>query len=280
MILLIGWRGEPGITDEPQHVKQGRITKEILESIEVPFEILDCNGNYIEIIQKSVKIAKELSSPVAIIVRKGTFDIYINERKRSESPELTREKALESILSFIPVDAVVVSTTGMLSRELFELRGKLNQSHSTDFLTVGSMGHTTQIALGIALAKSDKPVYCFDGDGSAIMHLGSYAITGCVAPKNLKIILFNNGAHDSVGGQPTVGQKIDFPKLAEAVNLKSFGSVKSLMEIENTIRDFIKEETVSFLEIIIGKGARDNLGRPTLNPKENKIKLQNYLCGK
>ena len=235
MILLIGWRGEPGVKDEPQHIKQGRVSSTLLDSMEIPYKILDENSDYTIIIDESVKTAINTSAPVAILVRKGTFDSFSLKQENNEEPELTREEALEQILPFIPKDAVIVSTTGMLSRELFELRDKYQQSHQTDFLTVGSMGHTSQIALGIALAKPDKQVYCLDGDGSAIMHLGSYAVAGSIALENLKIIVFNNGAHDSVGGQPTIGRTINFPGFAEAAGLKSFGTVQTITDINNVL---------------------------------------------
>ena len=153
MILLIGWRGEPQTKDEPQHVKQGRVTPELLKGMEIPLQIMDEKSDYEEIINNSVKKAKEILAPVAILVRKNTFDSFLLNQSENNSYELTREKALEEVLQFIPKNSVIVSSTGMLSRELFELREKHKQSHKTDFLTVGSMGHTSQIALGIALGN-------------------------------------------------------------------------------------------------------------------------------
>jgi phosphonopyruvate decarboxylase len=280
MILLIGWRGEPGVKDEPQHIKQGRVSPALLNSLEIPYQVLDENSDYSNVIDEAVKTAQSASAPVAILVRKGTFDSFSLKQENNEEAELTREEALEQVLPFIPTDAVVVSTTGMLSRELFELREKYNQSHQTDFLTVGSMGHTSQIALGIALAKPDKQVYCFDGDGSAIMHLGSYAVAGSLAPENLKIIVFNNGAHDSVGGQPTIGRTINFPGVAKAAGLKSFGTVQTITDINNVLPQIVKDKHTAFLEIKIKKGARKDLGRPTTSTKQNKDALKQFLNSK
>ncbi|MGM0408337.1 MAG: phosphonopyruvate decarboxylase [Bacteroidota bacterium] len=280
MILLIGWRGEPGVKDEPQHIKQGRVSPALLDSMEIPYQILDENSDYSKIIDDAVKTAVSTSAPVAILVRKGTFDSFTLKQEKNEEPELNREEALEQILSFIPKDAAIVSTTGMLSRELFELREKYQQSHQSDFLTVGSMGHTSQIALGIALAKPEKQVYCFDGDGSAIMHLGSYAVAGSLAPQNLKIIVFNNGAHDSVGGQPTIGRTINFPGVVEAVGLKSFGIVQTITDINNVLPQIVKDNHTAFLEIKIKKGARQDLGRPATTPKQNKNALKQFLDNK
>jgi phosphonopyruvate decarboxylase len=277
LILLIGWRGEPGIKDEPQHIKQGRVTKALLDVMEIPYQIIDGEANFKKVIRISVNTAKENSAPVAILVKKDTFNSFTLNQYDVNLYEFTREKALEEILKYIPNNAVIISTTGMLSRELFELREKNNQSHETDFLTVGSMGHTSQIALGIALAQPEKLVFCFDGDGSALMHLGSYAIAGSLSPKNLKIIVFNNGAHDSVGGQPTIGQWINFSKVTEAVNIKSFGEVMNLNEFATVLPQFVKANEIAFLDVRIKKGARKDLGRPTFTPLQNKNLLQSYI---
>lgn len=276
MIMMIGWRGEPNVKDEPQHIKQGRVTPAMLESMEIPFEILDANSDYQKIIKSSIETAKDQSGPVVILVRKGTFASYKLEEQVSQY-EMTREEALENIVAHIPKDAVIVSTTGKLSRELFELRVKKNESHQTDFLTVGSMGHTSQIALGIALAKPEQQVFCFDGDGSAIMHLGNYAVIGSLQPKNLKTIIFNNAAHDSVGGQPTVGEQMNFIGFAKSVNLKSYGPVKTKEEIDQTMPSFLASKETAFMEVKIKTGARSDLGRPTNTPIENKTLLQKFL---
>ncbi len=276
MLLLIGWRGEPGTKDEPQHIKQGRITQEMLNSMEIPVFILDQFSDYQKVIKNSVENAVRLSCPVAILVRKGSFSEFKIDSGKDRF-NVSREEALEEIIKYIPQNSIIVSTTGMLSRELFELREKYNQSHKTDFLTVGSMGHTSQIALGMALAKPDKNVFCFDGDGSAIMHLGNYAIAGNIGLSNFKIILFNNGAHDSVGGQPTIGHNVDFNRIVEGLNFKSFGSIKDKNEIKKLIPEFIKNDSCSFVEIKIKKGARKDLGRPTLSPIQNKELLISYI---
>ena len=135
----------------------------------------------------------------------------------------------------------------------------------------------SQIALGIAIAKPEKQVYCFDGDGAALMHLGNYAIAGSLAPKNLHIIVFNNGAHDSVGGQPTIGQNISLPKIAEAMNLKSFGSIKSVAEIKRFLPEIVNSNQNTFLDIKIKKGSRKDLGRPTSTPIRNKELLMAFI---
>jgi len=196
---------------------------------------------------------------------------------KSNSYTLSREQALELVLDKIPSDSIIVSTTGMLSRELFEIRERKKHSHQTDFLTVGSMGHTSQIAMGIALAQPDKTVFCLDGDGSAIMHLGSYAVAGSVAPTNLKIIVFNNEAHDSVGGQPTIGNKISFADIGNTINLLSIGTAKTKEELNFLLEDLVNSDQTALFEIKIIKGARHDLGRPSSTPIENKNLLQKFI---
>jgi len=277
MILLIGWRGEPGVKDEPQHIKQGRVTTALLESMEIPYIILDETSDFKSIIETSVSDSKKFSKPVAILVRKNTFNQYKFLNKTPYKYGMTREEALNVVLSSIPVDSVVVSTTGMLSRELFEQREKNGQGHQFDFLTVGSMGHASQIALGIALEKPERHVYCFDGDGAAIMHTGSMGIIGDMAPANFTHILFNNGAHDSVGGQPTIGFKINFSKIAEAFYYKHFSQASTPEDLNSILLNLQSAMGPSFLEVCVNKGARKDLGRPTTSPVENKIAFMENL---
>ncbi len=277
MILLIGWRGEPGVKDEPQHIKQGRVTPSLLESIEIPYVILDETSDFKSIIETSVNNCRKDSKPVAIVVRKNTFAPYKLINKQPDNFQLTREEALLVVLSNIPANSIIVSTTGMLSRELFELREILKQAHDTDFLTVGSMGHATQIALGITLEKPERNIYCFDGDGAAIMHTGSMGTIGDLAPTNFKHILFNNGAHDSVGGQPTIGFKINFSKIAKAFNYKFAAKAITSEELKYNLNILNSTIGPAFMEICINKGARKDLGRPTTSPIENKIAFMENL---
>lgn len=277
MILMIGWRGEPNIKDEPQHIKQGRITPALLNTLEIPYIILSKFSNTKQIVHDIVKICQNDSKPVAILVKKGTFSDYKVKKKNPSEYILSREEALKEVLNHIPHNSIVVSTTGKLSRELFEIREKMCSSHETDFLTVGSMGHSSQIALGIAIAKPNKSVYCFDGDGSALMHLGSYALIGQLAPRNLKLIIFNNGAHDSVGGQPTINFDISLPKSAESFGIKSVETAINIEEIKEKLPQCVNANQLSLLEIRLCKGARNNLGRPTSTPLENINQLKAYL---
>ena len=165
----------------------------------------------------------------------------------------------------------------MISRELFEYRAAMKQGHERDFLTVGSMGHASQIALGIAMAQSERRVWCFDGDGATIMHMGSMTIVASKEPKNYVHVVFNNGAHDSVGGQPTVGLKIDLPAVAKAVGYKHTYSVSSIEDLTEVLNDVKSQEGPSLLEIKVKKGNRKSLGRPTTTPIQNKEALMAFL---
>lgn len=277
MILMIGWRGEPGVNDEPQHVKQGRVTLSMLESMEIPYSIIDESTDINKSVSGIINKCKSTKSPVALVVKKNSFESYKLINTISNDYELSREEALDIVIKNISQDSIIVSTTGMLSRELYELRDKYKLSHQTDFLTVGSMGHASQIALGIALSKPGKEVYFFDGDGAFLMHTGSVGIIGNMAPKNLKHILFNNGAHDSVGGQPTIGLDIDIPKICEAFNYNYSIKVENKLELIEQIKKLNSIEGPAFLEIKVRKGSRKDLGRPKTSAEKNKNIFMDYL---
>jgi phosphonopyruvate decarboxylase len=278
MILLIGWRGEPGIKDEPQHVKQGEVSETLLKTLDIPYTIISNQTLDIDkIIKDSIEHAKTNNTPFAILVKKGTFEPYSLKNKLKTNFDLTREQAIIKSTELLSDSDIVVATTGKTSRELFEFRSKNNQGHHRDFLTVGGMGHANQIALGIALAKPEKTVYCFDGDGAVLMHTGSLGIVGDLKIENFKHIIFNNGAHDSVGGQPTIGFDIDFGKIAKSFNYNTVFRIEKLNEFNEVFMNFQKEKGPCLLEIIVNKGARKDLGRPTVSPKENKINFMSFI---
>ncbi len=279
MLLLIGWRGEPGKKDEPQHKKQGMVTTGLLDAIGMKYEILsDEIDKAKETIDTAVSKIKETNEPYALIVRKGLFESYSAEKANSICQyDMSREDAVKIVANEIGLDAVIVSTTGKTSRELFEYREEKSQGHANDFLTVGSMGHSSSIALGIALQKPNKQVYCFDGDGAALMHMGSMGITGALEPKNFKHIIFNNCAHDSVGGQPTVAETMDFEKIAQGCNYKEIMSCETESQLKEKIKILKECEGPALLEIKVNKGARKDLGRPTTTPIENKKAFMEFL---
>lgn len=277
MLMLIGWRGEPGIKDEPQHVKQGEVTLDLLDAMKIHYSIL--NDNEIDAtkqIENAIEYIKTHNAPFALIVRKSIFEAFKLNVNDNEIATLTRENAISHCCSKLNEDDIVISTTGMISRELYEYRDIHNQTHASDFLTVGSMGHSDLIALSIAIAKKNRTVFCFDGDGALIMHLGSLCIVGNLAPENYIHIVFNNGAHDSVGGQPTVGFDINIPQIAKACGYKEAIKVYNTIEFDTAFEKHKKQGPL-LIEFIVKKGARKELGRPKTTPLENKQAFINFL---
>ena len=277
VLLIIGWRGKPGAHDEPQHVKQGKVTTGILNTMGVNYDVLSMDEE---------KAAKQIAKAVdalnnkevyALVIEKGTFEDYKLQSVEKNDLTMTREEAIQTVAKALGEKDAIVSTTGMISRELFEARAAWNQGHERDFLTVGSMGHASQIALGIALEKTDRTIWCFDGDGATIMHMGSMAIVASKAPKNYVHVVFNNGAHDSVGGQPTVGLKIDLPAVAKAVGYNATFSVDSKDALDAVMPQVKAAEGPILLEVKVKKGNRKDLGRPTTTPIQNKEALMEFL---
>ena len=278
LLLLIGWRGEPGIKDEPQHKKQGKITLSLLEAMDIPYEIIDADTEDIdEILKKSISFIKEEKKAFALVARKNTFSEYIKKKKCSESDLMARENAIIKILETIDKESPVISTTGMISRELYEYRERESLPHKTDFLTVGSMGHCSQIAFGAALASRNKKIFCFDGDGSVIMHMGNLALNGTKAPETLVHVVFNNAAHDSVGGQDTVGRDINLRAVAHACGYKKSYSLKTEEEIESAFEEINNSTGPFFVEVAVRKGARKDLGRPKHTSYEMKESFIDYI---
>ena len=282
VLLVIGWRGKPGIHDEPQHVKQGKVTTGILNVMGIDYTVLSKEEDKAEVqIKKAVAYMLATKQCYALVIEKDTFDAYVLQNVEKNDLTMSREEAIHIVAAALGKKDVIVSTTGMISRELFEYRTAMNEGHERDFLTVGSMGHASQIALGIALAKPDRKVWCFDGDGASIMHMGSMAIVANKAPKNYIHVVFNNGAHDSVGGQPTVGLKIDLPAVAMAVGYKATISVDSKEELVKELSTLNSQLSTNggpvLLEVKVKKGNRKDLGRPTTTPIQNKEALMSFL---
>ena len=282
VLLVIGWRGKPGVHDEPQHVKQGKVTTGLLNVMGIDYTVLSKEEEKAGAqIKKAVAYMKATNQCYAIVVEKDTFDAYVLQNVEKNDLALSREDAIQTVAAALGEKDVIVSTTGMISRELFEYRAVRNQGHERDFLTVGSMGHASQIALGIALEKQDRRVWCFDGDGATIMHMGSMAIVAQKAPKNYIHVIFNNGAHDSVGGQPTVGLNIDLSAIAKAVGYKTVYSIDCKEALENKLSIVNSQLSINeypiFMEVRVQKGNRKDLGRPTTTPIQNKEALMDFL---
>jgi phosphonopyruvate decarboxylase len=277
VLLLIGWRGRPGVHDEPQHVKQGKVTTGLLNTMGINFDVLSKEEDKAEKqIAKAIDALKK-KDVYALVIEKDTFEDYKLQNVEKNDLTMSREEAIQTVAAALGEKDCIVSTTGMISRELFEYRAAMNQGHERDFLTVGSMGHASQIALGIAMAKPNRKVWCFDGDGAAIMHMGSMAIVASKAPKNYVHVVFNNGAHDSVGGQPTVGLKINFPAIAQAVSYPAVYSVETKEYLQELLAKIKNVEGPVFLEVKVKKGNRKDLGRPTTTPIQNKEALMDFL---
>lgn len=280
LLMLVGWRGEPGAADEPQHRKAGAITLGLFDALGIPYRVLpsDHDGALACLDEMVCGMSSE-SRPHALIVRKGTFSEYRLQSRVASPYTLVREDAVKAIVDSLGPEDVVVSTTGKTSRELYEYREAIGHGHERDFLTVGSMGHASQIALGVALSQPQRDVYCIDGDGAAIMHMGSLAIIGTQGASNFKHIIINNGAHDSVGGQPTAGHRVDFLSIASACGYRSVNRAQHLDEIERGMADLRAAGGPALLEIMTRVGARDDLGRPTSTPLENKAAFTKFLRG-
>ena len=280
MMMVIGWRGEPGVHDEPQHIKQGKVTCDLLDAMKIPYSVLgadNCNKCLDKALAKAYEYIKANNAPYALVIKKGTFEDYTLQNNTTVEADMSREEAIEKIMLSAPETAAFVSTTGMASRELYELRDKHGQGHSKDFLTVGGMGHASQIALSIAMQKKDRLIYCIDGDGASIMQMGGMATIGTRNPSNMVHIVLNNGAHDSVGGQPTVGRQIDLCGIAKACGYGNVVKASTKEELDAILKDKNTFDKLTFIEVLVRKGARKDLGRPKTTPQENKKAMMEFL---
>jgi len=282
ILMMIGWRGEPTIKDEPQHKKQGRVTVALLEAMEIPYKVISPDQNIFEVsaIVKEILVGiQEEKRPFALLIKKGVFEDYHFRSGINYDRPLSRERAIEFVVDSLGDSDIIVSTTGVASRELFEYREKMMINHDRDFLTVGGMGHASQIALGIALQKKNRKVYCLDGDGALIMHMGALAINASMKCKNFKHIVFNNSVHDSVGGQATVGGQIDMKSIALSAGYIWGRTVSNKAEIILALTEMASANGPAFLEIQVKKGFRKNLGRPTNTTLENKKLFMRFVAG-
>jgi phosphonopyruvate decarboxylase len=279
MLLLIGWRAEikpdnQQQQDEPQHQQQGLITTTTLESMEIEFDILDQNSNYQDIIKKTVNKINSSQAPKALLVRKNTFSPCSLERNQ-ENIDLSREQAIKIISKNLQDNIPIIATTGKSSRELFEVRENNKQDHQRDFLTVGGMGHASQIALGIAMFKPKNKVCCIDGDGAFLMHMGGAGkLAQC---PNFIHVLIVNQSHDSVGGLPTSQESINFKQLAQACGYKHIAELANAQKLEQTVQEYSKTTGSSIIIVQTNRKSRKDLGRPSISPINNKIQFMNFL---
>lgn len=277
VVFIVGWRGEPGIYDEPQHIYQGEVTVKLLEDMDIKTFIIgkDTMDEEVATVMEEYRKVLAEGKDVAFVIRKDALS-YDGKVEYKNENTMVREEIIQHIVKASGEDPIV-STTGKTSRELFETRVANGQSHKYDFLTVGSMGHSSSIALGVAVNKPDTRVWCVDGDGAVLMHMGSMAVLGVNAPKNMIHIVINNGAHETVGGMPTVAGKIDLVAIAKACGYPYAVCVDSLEKLDSELETAKERKELSFIEVKCSIGARDNLGRPTTTALENKQRFMEYL---
>ena len=275
-MFIIGWRGEPGIHDEPQHIFQGKITSSLLETMDIPYYVVgrDTNEEEIKAFIDNAKILFSQGKQAALIIKSGAIECPIKANYHNNFT-ITREEAIRQIVIAAKNDPVI-ATTGKAGRELYEIRASLDQDHSHDFLTVGSMGHCSSIALGIAI-NTAKKVWCIDGDGAAIMHMGAMSVIGSQAPDNLVHIVINNQAHESVGGMPTSAVSTDLCAIALSCGYKTAIKVSKTEELKEALNKARSIDNLMFIEINAAIGARSDLGRPKSSPEENKLSFMSFL---
>ena len=276
-VFVIGWRGEPGVHDEPQHIYQGEVTLKLLEDMGIAHFVISKETTEDELAGKMKKFKTLLADgkQVAFVVKKGALE-YDGKARYENRNSMIREEVIRHIVQASGEDPVI-STTGKASRELFEIREANGQSHKYDFLTVGSMGHSSSIALGVALQKPEKKVWCIDGDGAVLMHLGAMAVIGANKPANLIHVVINNGAHETVGGMPTVAGQIDLIGIARACGYPCVASTESYRELDRELVQAKQYNRLCLIEAKCALGARADLGRPTTAPHENKEGFMEYL---
>jgi phosphonopyruvate decarboxylase len=270
LILIIGWRGSPRLKDEPQHNVKGKITEQILKLLNIKYTIIRSNLD-LKKFDKQIKIAKKNKSIVACLIEQGSLEKNKKPIKRKSFYSLNKELFFKTLLESISKKTKIISSTGYNSRELMYVREKYQVKNNKDFYMVGGMGHTSSVALGCSLFSKHN-IICIDGDGSFLMHLGSIKTIGSFAKKNFKYILLNNNAHDSVGGQNTYANEIDFDKLSKSLGFKKFYSIKNKKEVKKKIKDFLSANDLSFLEVKVANSSVKKLPRPT-----DLIKIKNQF---
>ena len=277
VIFVVGWRGEPGTHDEPQHIYQGEVTLKLLEDMDIASFVVGKDTTEEELFTKMIEFKNILAmgKDVAFVIRKDALS-YNGKIKYENSNTMIREKIIQHIVN-ISGDDPIISTTGKASRELFETRVTNGQSHKYDFLTVGSMGHSSSIALGIAINKPNMKIWCIDGDGAVLMHMGAMAVIGANKIENLIHVVINNSAHETVGGMPTVASKIDLVSIAKACGYPNAVCVDNFESLDAELVAAKERNELSFIEAKCSIGARDNLGRPTTTALENKQNFMGYL---
>lgn len=276
-VFIIGWRGEPGVKDEPQHLYQGEVTLKLLEVMDIATLVLDKGTTEVDL-ENQLKQFRQLldrGKSVALVIKNDALT-YDQKAIYENTHGMLREEIIRHITAVSGED-IIVSTTGKASRELFEIREQSRQSHQYDFLTVGSMGHSSSIALGIAINKPNTKIWCIDGDGAVLMHMGAMALAGALAPQNVVHIVINNNAHETVGGMPTIADRINLVQIALGCGYSTAYTVGDFDTLDRVLHNAKKESGLVFIEVKSSIGARCNLGRPTTTPLQNKNDFMEYL---
>ena len=280
VIFVVGWRGEPGIHDEPQHIYQGEVTIKLLEDMGISSYVIgkETTEEEVALAMEEFRTLLSQGKDVAFVIRKGALTDAPKVEYKNDYV-MSREAIIQHIVQ-VSGDDPNVSTTGKASRELFETRVANGQGHEYDFLTVGSMGHASSIALGVAINKPEQRIWCVDGDGAALMHMGAMPVIGAACPKNLVHIVINNGAHETVGGMPTVAGSVDLVAVAKACGYPFSISVDNFNRLDEELKAAKERRQLSFIEVKCAIGAREDLGRPTTTALENKQNFMKYLATK
>lgn len=278
MLVFVGWRGQPGTTDEPQHMTQGKQMVPLMEALEVPWATLAKEPEEARAqLAEALDVAVTRSTPYVMLVEKGSFVPTQSAEKEEAHDGPSREEALIALLEAVGSEGIYVATTGMLGRELYEYRERSGTPSSRDFLTVGGMGHASSIALGLAEARPEREVWCLDGDGATLMHMGTLAVIAARSPKNFFHVVFNNGVHDSVGGQPTVMRSIDLAAAARAFGYEFATSISDVGHIGKVVEEMRHSPGPALVDLRVRPGNREGIGRPKRTPAEAKTVLMGSL---
>lgn len=278
MLLVIGWRGDPAIEDHAQHKKQGELTPVLMSDMDIPYEILDDENTVVEKFSWAVEKAKEISSPVALIAKKAILTEKVKKQVYAESSLMNREEAISAVIDILGGNAIYLATTGRATRELHEQLKLKGVESGHEFLNVGSMGHISSVALGMAMAKPDKKIVVFDGDAAAVMHMGSLATIGRYQPKNLIHIVLNNGVNESVGGQPSAGYVVNLTEIADACGYRTPGhAVETKEELQAILKDYKKGEMPLFIDVHVRQGIRSDMPKLNIDHKKQKEVLMANL---
>lgn len=277
VVFIVGWRGEPGVHDEPQHIYQGEVTVKLLEDMDIATFIIgkETTDEEVEKAMENFRTILSVGKDVAFVIRKGALTDAPKVEYKNENT-MVREEIIRHIVKVSGEDPII-STTGKASRELFEIRVANGQSHKYDFLTVGSMGHGSSIALGVAINKPEQRIWCIDGDGAVLMHMGAMALIGANKPQNMIHVIINNEAHETVGGMPTVAKQISIPDIAKACGYPNAVSVSTFEDLDRELVAAKNKNELSLIEAKCSIGAREDLGRPTIEPKGNKDHFMEFI---